>query len=177
MTQRTISAAQQEALTVNRVTKPANQAQWMVFNLTHVDWSDTINLVAITEDMGVEYDETVYTFEGVQYKPVSMTVTLPSETAEDNGNLTITFARAGSVVKARMAQITPTNARVPITFEYLRYLEGSALPVESFNGYVAVNYPQISGEDVSIQAEIYNPSLLTSRYITNLDTFPELRGN
>ena len=100
MTQITISTAQQEALTRNRVTKPANQMQWMTFTMTHNDWNEDITLVAITEDMGVEYDESIYTFEGVQYKPVSMTVTLPSESAEDNGNLTITFARAGSVVKS-----------------------------------------------------------------------------
>ena len=76
-----------------------------------------------------------------------------------------------------MAEITPVNARVPITFTYLRYLEGQTLPVESFVGYIAVNYPQISGEDVSIQAEIFNPSLLTSRYLTTLDKYPELRDS
>jgi hypothetical protein len=172
-----IGPAQAEALRVYRVTKPANVNKWLTFHFTHPDWSEDINLVAVTGGDGVEFDESIYNFEGIQYKPVSMSVTLPNESKDDNGKMTLSFARAGSVVKKRMSEITPANARVPKTFLYRLYLEGETLPSEMFDGFVSVDYPKISGQDVSIQADIYNPSLLTNRFISTLDTYPELRNS
>lgn len=173
----TIGQAQAEALTVNRVTKPANQRTFYTFQFTHPDWSSDINLVAVLDGDGVEFDESLYNIEGVQYKPVSMSVTLPNDSKEDNGKMTISFARAGSEVKQRMSEITPANSRVPKTFLYRLYLEGESLPSEMFNGFVSVDYPKISGQDVQIQADIYNPSLLTSKFISTLDLYPELRNS
>lgn len=173
----TIPQAQKDALTINRVTKPANQNQWLTFQLTHPDWAEDINLVAVFSDGGVEFDESIYTFEGVQYRPVSMSVSLPNDSKYNNGQMTLSFARAGSEVKQRMSEITPANARVPKTFLYRRYLEGESLPVEIFDGFVSTDYPKISGQDVVLQADIYNPNLLTSRYISTLDLYPELRNS
>jgi len=127
-----IGPAQAEALRVYRVTKPANQNRWLTFHFTHPDWTEDINLVAVMGDDGVEFDESTYIFEGVQYKPVSMSVTLPNESKDDNGRMTISFARAGSAVKKRMSEITPENARTPKTFLYRLYLEGETLPSELF---------------------------------------------
>lgn len=172
-----VGPAQELALQINRTTKPANQNEWLTFQLTHPDWASDINLVAVLAGNGVEFDESTYIFEGVQYRPVSMSVTLPNDSKDDNGKMTLTFSRAGSEVKLRMSEITPANVRVPKTFLYRRYLEGDTLPVEIFSGSVSTDYPKIGGQDVQIQADIYNPSLLTSKFISTLDTYPELRNS
>ena len=170
-----VSPAQSAALTTNRVTKPANQAQWLTFQISHPDWTQDILLVAIFDGQGVEFDESAYIFEGVQYKPVNMSVTLPSETQDDNGKITLGFARAGTETKKRMSEITPANMRTPKTLVYRRYLEGNPAPVEMSTGFISLDYPKISGQDVQIQSDLYNPSLLTSRYISTLDLYPELK--
>lgn len=172
-----IGQAQADALRVNNVTKPANQRRFLTFQFTHPDWSQDISLVAVIDGDGVEFDESLYEFEGVQYKPVSMSVTEPNESKDSNGKMTISFARAGTEVKKRMSEITAANSRVPKTFVYRLYLEGESLPSKMFSGSVSVDYPKISGQDVQIQADIYNPSLLTSTYISSLDLYPELRNS
>lgn len=168
------TSAAQQAYFERNTQKPANIASWMTFTISHPDWSDDVKLVAITENMGVEYDPGFYTFEGVTYRPVSMSVTLPNESKDSNGGMTLTFARAGSEVKKRMKEITHTNARVPKTFVFKQYQEGVETPVRIFNGVVALDYPKVSGTDVAIQADIYNPNLLTSKFIATLDLYPEL---
>lgn len=166
---------EQEAWFTRNTTKPKNIKTWMTFTMDHPGWSEPVYLVGLINGQGVEFDLNVYTFEGVTYQPVSMRIDLPNESKDDNGKMTITFPRAGTEVKRRMKDITPTNARTPISFVFKQYQENVTLPVRTFAGNVSTNYPRISGNDVSIQADVYNPSLLTSDNIIDLDIFPELR--
>lgn len=168
---------EQQAYVRRNTVKPANVRSWMVFTMTHPDFTSDINLVAITDPMGVEFDDNFYTFEGVTYKPVSMSVSLPRESKDSNGQMSIRFARAGSEAKRRMNEITPSGSRIPITFEFKQYQEGVTLPVRRYSGTVAKDYPKVGGNDVEIAAEIYNPNLLTSQLISTLDLYPELRAS
>lgn len=166
---------EQQAYFKRNTTKPKNVKTWMTFTINHPDWSEPVYLVGLINGQGVEFDLSRYTFEGVNYRPVSMQVDLPSESKDSNGNMTIWFPRAGTEVKRRMKEITPTNARTPISFLFRQYQEGVTLPVKTFSGNVSTGYPRISGNDVSVQADVYNPSLLTSANIIDLELFPELR--
>ncbi len=169
-----ISAEQQQYFEHNNQ-KPANIATWLVFTMTHPDWSEDVNLAGLDNGQGVEFDPNFYTFEGVTYQPISMKIAMPNESKDDNGKMTISFTRAGNEVKKRMAEITPANIKTPISFAFKQYQEGVTLPVRRFDGNVAVNYPKISGSDVSVQASSYNPSLLTSQNIITLAKYPELQ--
>lgn len=152
--------------------KPKFVRQWMTFYFTHPD-NEPLGLVAIPQ--GIEPDLSTYTFEGIEYQPSSMSVELPNESSDSNGKITITFPRAGATVKRFMANITPQNAKTPIGALFRIYQEGISTPVRTYDGDVSVNYPVVSGNDVSIQIDIYNPSLLTSQRIVTISKYPELR--
>jgi hypothetical protein len=168
-------SAEQEAYFTQNTQKNATVMTWLTFTMSHPDWSESVYLVGLVNNQPVEFDLSVYTFEGVLYQPVSMRVDMPSESKQDNGKMSITFPRAGTEVKRRMSEITPANSRVPISFAFKQYQEGTVLPVKTFAGNIAPNYPQISGSAVKIQASSYNPSLLTSQNIATLAKYPELR--
>ena len=154
--------------------KNATIQTWVSVSFTHPDWSNYLNFVAIEENRSVEFDETIYTFEGIQYKPVTMTITFPKESDTSVGNATINFARAATELKKLMREITPENANQPITCDIKQYQENTTLPVKEFNGFVAKDYPKISGQDIQIQASRFNPALLTSDFIVTLERYPEL---
>ena len=154
--------------------KNAEVQTWVTVQFTHPDWSNDLNFVAIEENRGVEFDESIYTFEGIHYKPVSMTIQFPQESDRSVGNATINFARAATGLKKLMREITPQNANQPITCDIKQYQEGTDLPVKEFNGFVSKDYPKISGQDIQIQASRFNPAMLTSDFIVTLERYPEL---
>lgn len=154
--------------------KNASIRTWVVVSFTHPDWSQDLDYVAIESDRGVEFDESIYNFEGVQYKPVSMSYRFPNE-SDETGKATVTFARAATELKKLMSQITPANVDKPITFSMKQYQEGTVKPVKVINAFVAKNYPKISGQDIQVQASRLNPALNTSKFISTLDLYPELR--
>lgn len=157
--------------------KPADVETWFTVEMSHPDFTTTPRYVAIEPDRGVEYDESIYTFEGVLYKPVSMTYVKNNESASTPGRVSLRFARAGTEIKRRRREITIQNRRVPISCILRQYQTGLELPVWRFSGNIAFDYPKISGQDAEIVISQYNPSLLTvaPEFITTVDRFPELR--
>lgn len=157
-------------------TRPADVETWMTFSINHIDFSEEINLVAIENFRAVESDLSIYTFEGVTYKPVSMSVSLPRESIDSNGDMTITFPRIGSEVKRRMESITPAHRgpAYPISVVMKQYQSNVTAPVKVFNGSIGKGYPTISNNDVTIKVAIYNPSMLLSQSLTTVDKYPEL---
>tara|TARA_R110002012_G_scaffold270864_4_gene455984 strand:- start:2293 stop:2814 length:522 start_codon:yes stop_codon:yes gene_type:complete len=168
---------EQEAYQSRNVVKPANIKQWVTFQFTHPDWSVPLNFVAIEDWKAVEFDSDFYTFQGVTYKPVSMSYKLPNESKTENGKASLTFPRAASEVKKRMKEITAANSDKPRAAVIRIYQEGITLPVRVFSGNIAKDYPKISKSDVSIQISSYNPNVLTSspERIITIERYPELR--
>ncbi len=150
--------------------KPKFVRQWATFTFIH---PDNAPLYYVVVELGVEPDFD-YTFEGIKYTPVSASFSYPKESTEDNGKMTLTFPRAGTDVKRFMANITPQNVKKPISCQFKLYQEGAATPVRTYSGNVSKNYPVISGRDVKIQIDTYNPSRLKSQDIVTLDLAPEL---
>ncbi len=165
---------QLEYLRQNTV-KDATIQSWMVVSFAHVDWPNDLNFVAIEQNRGVEFDESIYTFEGIQYTPVSMYIEFPRESDTSIGNATVNFARAATTLKRLMRSITPENSSQPISCEIKQYQSNLTSPVKSFSGFVAKDYPKISGQDISVKASRLNPALLTSDFIVTTDLYPELR--
>lgn len=166
---------EQRAFFENNNTKNASLATWHTFTISHPDWTEEINLCGLVNDQPVEKDDGFYVFEGVTYRPISMSIEKANESSDDNGQMSIVFSRAGSEVKKRMREITPENSRVPKSFIFRQYQEGTELPVISQDFTIAIDYPKISGSDVKIVASSYNPNNLTSSNIATTSLCPELR--
>ena len=78
---------EQEAYFTNNNVKNASLSTWLVFTITHPDWSEDVNLCGLVDGQPLEADDDFYTFEGVTYRPIAMKVEKANESKSDKKRL------------------------------------------------------------------------------------------
>lgn len=157
------------------VTKPSDKPTTLTYVITHPSYG-SVYLAAVTDGKTLNTNEDAYTFGGIKYTPVAMTISYTEENDTENGGVTISFARAGLEVKKKMRSMARSNVLEPTIIVEQIWSHGIDTPEET-EAYMDNEYPRVSKDDVSIKMSRPNPALDTvgAYYIARDDNFKELQ--